>query len=68
MNHNLVKEKEDQDLKEFIQIYNLETAKAYWNYNPKKSYQIWKKAETLEEYIRRKTLERLEANKTKLKH
>ena len=61
-----MKDKTELEIQEYLQILNLETAKAYWVYNPKKSYQIWKKAETLEEYVRRKTLERLEANKTKL--
>jgi len=65
INRDLLHRLEEENSHRFVGQYYLETAKAFWEYSQKKSYQFWKKKETRDEYIFRKTIETLENRRTR---
>ena len=67
INRNYLKQQENKRNEEFIHAYNLETVKAWHDFKPKNFYEFWKKGESSEQYIRRKTIEKLKHDRLRLK-
>lgn len=65
INRDLLHRLEDENSHRLVSQYYLEKVKAFWEFSPKKSWQFWKKDETEDEYIIRKTLESLENQRTR---